>query len=70
MSTHNIRFEYKNEYHNKLSQICSQGMFSQGLKNEFKTAVVNESSAFEPLQFYCILSTLGPLKALSLLGSF
>ena len=31
--------------------------FSQGLKNEFETAVVNEPSVFEPLKFYCIYST-------------
>ena len=28
---------------------------AKGLKNEFKTAVVNEPSVFEPLRFYCIL---------------
>ena len=28
--------------------------FSQGLKNEFETAVVNQPSVFEPLKFYCI----------------
>ena len=27
--------------------------FSKGLKNEFETAAVNESSVFEPLKFYC-----------------
>ena len=53
MSTHNIPFSsIKN--HPKLSQICSYGIFSKGLKNEFETAVVNESSVFEPLKFYCI----------------
>ena len=30
------------------------GFFCQGLKNEFETAVVNESSVFEPLKSYCI----------------
>ena len=30
--------------------------FSKGLKNEFETAVVNESSVFEPLKFYCSCS--------------
>ena len=40
--------------HPKLSQICSYGIFSNGLKNEFETAVVNEPSVFEPLKFYCI----------------
>ena len=29
------------------------GFFSKGLKNEFETTVVNESSVFEPLKFYC-----------------
>ena len=36
----------------KLSQICSYGICSKGLKNEFETAVVNEPSVFEPLKFY------------------
>ena len=39
--------------------------FSQGLKNEFETAVVNEPSVFEPLKFYCnelvSLGYLGPI---------
>ena len=26
---------------------------SKGLKNEFKTVMVNEPSVFEPLKFYC-----------------
>ena len=37
----------------KLSQICSYGFCSKGIKNEFKTALVNEPSVFEPLKFYC-----------------
>ena len=42
--------------------------FFLGLKNEFETAVVSESSVFEPLKFYCITQlTLGlsrhPLKS-------
>ena len=40
--------------HPKLPQVCSYEIFSKGLKNEFETAVVNESSVFEPLKFYCI----------------
>ena len=28
---------------------------SSGLKDEFKTAMVNEPPVFEPLKFYCIL---------------
>ena len=40
--------------HPKLSQVCSYEIFSKGLKNEFETAMVNESSVFQPLKFYCI----------------
>ena len=47
----------KKEKHPKLSQTCSNRIFSMGLKNEFETAVVNEPSVFEPLKFYCILET-------------
>ena len=36
-----------------LSKICSYGILSKGLKNEFETAVVNEPSVFEPLKVYC-----------------
>ena len=46
-------FQYEKEKHPKLSQICSHGIFSKGLKNEFERAEVNESSVFEPLKFYC-----------------
>ena len=46
-------FQYEKEKHPKLSQICSYGNFSKGLKNEFERAVVNEPSVFEPLKFYC-----------------
>ena len=55
MKTHNIQFQLKNENHPKLSQICSQVIYSEGLKKEFETAVVNEPSVFEPLKFYCTL---------------
>ena len=44
----------KKKNHLKLSQICSCGILSKGLKNEFETAVVNEPSVFEPLKFCCI----------------
>ena len=33
---------------------AAMGFFSNGLRNEFETAVVNEPSVFEPLKFYCI----------------
>ena len=32
---------------------AAKGSFSQGLKHEFETAMVNEPSVFEPLKFYC-----------------
>ena len=55
MSTPNIPFfNMKKKKHPKLSQICSYGIFSKGLKNLFERAVVNEPSVFEPLKFYCI----------------
>ena len=38
----------------KYNNICSYGILSQGLKNEFKTAVVSKPSVFELLKFYCI----------------
>ena len=40
-------FQYKTEKDRKLSQICSYGIYSKGLKNEFETAVVNEPSVVE-----------------------
>ena len=49
-------FNMKKENIPKLSQICSDRIFSNGLKNEFETAVVNEPSVFEPLKFYCTVS--------------
>ena len=56
MSTRNIPFSlYKKENHPKLSKIYIHGIFHQGLKNEFETAVLNEPSAFEPLKVYCMM---------------
>ena len=34
------------------------GLFNKGLKNEFKTVVVNEPSVFEPLKFYCTFTSI------------
>ena len=31
---------------------AATGFFSKGLKNEFETAVVNETSVFEPVKVY------------------
>ena len=47
-------FQYKTENHLESFQLCSYGIFFKGLKNKFEAAVVNESSVFEPLTFYCI----------------
>ena len=63
MNTHNI----KKENHPKLLQICSYGIFSKGLKNEFETAVVNEPSVFEPLKVFCTSSTSLKIKCPNLL---
>ena len=35
------------------SKSAAMELFSKGLKNEFKTAMVNETSVFEPLKIYC-----------------
>ena len=48
----------KKENHPKLSQICSYGIFPRDSRNEFETAVVNESSVFESLKFYCMSGAL------------
>ena len=48
-------FQYKKENIPKLSKICNYGICSEGLKNEFETAVVNERSVFEPSKCYCTL---------------
>ena len=55
MSTHIIPFSIqkkKKENHPEVTQICSCGIFSKGLKNEFETGVVNEPSVFGPVKFY------------------
>ena len=36
------------------SKSAAMGFFPRDSKNEVETAVVNESSVFEPLKFYCI----------------
>ena len=47
-------FNINGKNHPKSSQRCSYGIFSNELKNEFETAMLNESSVFEPLKFYCM----------------
>ena len=38
-------------------------MFSEGLKDEFETAGVNEPSVFEALKFYCSVYVISGLMA-------
>ena len=45
-------FNIKEENHPILFPIRTYGIFSEGLKNKFKTAMVNKPSVFEPL-VYC-----------------
>ena len=52
-----IIFQYEKENHPTLSQICSYGIFSKGLKNETVIAVVNEPSVFESQKFNCKYKT-------------
>ena len=66
MGTHNVPFLIKKKKKKKKKRkkkkkknilnypkTAALRFFSKGLKNEFETAVVNESSVFEPLKFYC-----------------
>ena len=46
-------FNINTKNYPKLFQICSYRIFFKVLRNEFETAVVNESSVFEPLKFCC-----------------
>ena len=54
MSTRNILFSI---HKSKLTLNYQLWDFSKGRKNEFETAVVNESSVFEPLKIYCRFGT-------------
>ena len=53
MNTHNTPFQYEKEKHPILTQICSYGISSMGIRGGFETAVVNEPSVFESLKFFC-----------------
>ena len=56
MRTQNIPFiNIKKKITLNYSKSAATGFFFKGLKNEFESAVVNEPSVFEPLNFYCIL---------------
>ena len=48
-------FNIKKKIAHNYSKSAAMGFFPRGLKNEFKTAVINEPSVFQPLmKFYCI----------------
>ena len=46
--------------YSKYNNVCSYGIFCQGFKNEFETAVVNEK--VESLKFYCTLFILCAIR--------
>ena len=50
-TTSNIKKKITLNYPN----FAAIGFCSKGLKNVFKTAVVDEPSVFKPLKFYCIM---------------
>ena len=52
MSTHNIRFNIKRKSPYSILNL-PLWEFLKGFKNEFETAVVDVSSVFEPLKFFC-----------------
>ena len=61
LSTHKYHFNVKQSITLNYPQhfnICNYGIFSQGLKDELKTAVVNEPSVFEPVKFNCIQNSI------------
>ena len=45
----------------KITLHSPKSVFPSGLKNEVETAVVNEPSVFEPLEFYCSYTMICPL---------
>ena len=54
MSTRNITiFDMNKKNTPNYPKSATMGFFSKGLKNEFETAVVNETPVFEPLKFCC-----------------
>ena len=47
-------FNVENKITQNYLKSAAMGFCSNGLKNEFETAMVNEPSVFEPLKFDCI----------------
>ena len=55
--THSIPFSIqKKKITLNYPKSAATGYFSKGLKNEFETAVVNETSGSDPLKVYCRLA--------------
>ena len=48
-------FNIKKKITQNYPKSASIGVRSKGLKNEFETAVLNEPSVFELLEFYCTM---------------
>ena len=46
-----FHFQYIKENHPKLSQICSYGIFTSGLKNEFETTVIKRAISVRATEF-------------------
>ena len=46
-------FNIKKKITQNYPKSAAMGFCTKGLKNQFKTAVVNQPSVFEPLKFYC-----------------
>ena len=53
-NTQHTIFNRKKKISPNYPKSAAMEFFSKGLKNEFKTALVNEPIVFEPLKFYCI----------------
>ena len=47
-------FQYKKKITLNYSKSAAMEFLSKGLKNESETAVINETSVFEPLKVYCV----------------
>ena len=47
-------FQYKKKITVNYPKFAAMGFCFKGLKSEFEAAVVNETSVFQPLTFYCI----------------
>ena len=61
MSTHNVLFSIQKRKSPYIILNLILWDFCKGLKNSFEIAVVNESTVFEPLKFYCSSSQYSSL---------